>query len=114
MQDSFTDYSDLALRTQNKELSTTEQLTNAALGLAGEAGEFADMVKKHLFQGHPLDDEARRRLIKELGDLQWYLADAADALRVSLFEVAETNIEKLRARYPEGFSSQHSIHRKDS
>ncbi|MBQ2862402.1 MAG: nucleoside triphosphate pyrophosphohydrolase family protein, partial [Oscillospiraceae bacterium] len=67
-------------------------------------------VKKHLFHGHELDREA---LIKELGDVAWYLAEASEALDVSLDEVFERNIEKLKKRYPEGFSSERSINREE-
>ena len=101
------DYQHLALRTA-RALSADDRLMNATLGLAGEAGEFADSVKKIRFHGHaPNTDE----LIKELGDLLWYAALAADALGVPLAEVAERNVAKLRARYPDGFSEQASRER---
>ena len=63
---------------------------------------------KHLFHGHELDRDA---LIKELGDVAWYLAEAATALDIDLSEVFERNIEKLKKRYPEGFSEERSINR---
>ncbi len=85
-------------------------MTNAALGLSGEAGEFADTVKKHLFHGHPLD---REELLKEVGDILWYAALACDALDASLGAVMAANIEKLRRRYPEGFSSERSQQRSE-
>jgi NTP pyrophosphatase (non-canonical NTP hydrolase) len=78
------------------------------MGLCGESGEAIDIVKKHLHQGHELD---RDKLLKELGDIAWYLAEAATALDMDLETVLERNIEKLRARYPEGFSPERSIHR---
>jgi len=65
-------------------------------------------VKKHLAQGHELD---REHLIKELGDIAWYLAETATALDVSLEEVLQGNIKKLKKRYPEGFSVQDSMER---
>ncbi len=80
-----------------------------ALGLTGESGEFADIVKKHLFQGHPLDTE---HLVEELGDILWYISEGAKILGVSLSEVAQKNIEKLEKRYPEGFDPGRSINRK--
>ena len=81
------------------------------MGLCGEAGEAIDVVKKHLAQGHELD---RERLIKELGDVAWYLAETATALNITLEEVLEGNLRKLRARYPEGFDAQRSLHREEN
>lgn len=101
-------YQELALRTENPNLTSSEKLTNGAMGLAGEAGEAVDLVKKHLFHKHPLDKE---RLKKELGDVLWYLAALANGAGLSLNEVAEGNIQKLKARYPEGFDELRSIHR---
>ena len=102
------EYQLLAMRTLNKELDKKEVLTNSVMGLCGESGEACDIVKKHLFHGHELDREA---LIKELGDVAWYLAEAATALDIDLSEVFERNIEKLRKRYPQGFDAEHSLHR---
>ena len=83
-------------------------LINGVMGLCGEAGEAIDIVKKHLAQGHELDREG---LIKELGDVAWYLAETAWALDVPLEAVLQRNLDKLRARYPEGFDSERSIGR---
>ena len=102
------EYQKLAMTTLNPELSPRDVLINGVMGLCGESGEAIDIVKKHLHQGHPLDREA---LIKELGDIAWYLAETATALDVSLEEVMARNIEKLRKRYPEGFSSEKSQRR---
>lgn len=85
-------------------------LGNAADGLAGEAGEFLDLFKKTLYHGAPLD---RTKAIKELGDIRWYLELAAHCLDVSMEEIEATNIEKLRARYPVGFSEQDAQKRTD-
>ena len=86
-------------------------LRNAALGLCGEAGEFADLVKKFTYQGHDLDKDHLKR---ELGDIMWYMALAATIIGCDLEDIAETNIIKLRARYPKGhFESQNSKVRKD-
>ncbi len=101
-------YQELALRTSNAELSLAQRLTNGALGLSGESGEVADVLKKHLFHNHPLD---REKLCKELGDVMWYIAMLAQTLDLSLEEVAQTNVDKLKARYPEGFSSERSQNR---
>ena len=83
-------------------------LINGVMGLCGEAGEAIDIVKKYLAQGHELDQE---KLIKELGDIAWYLAETAYALDVPLEEVLSRNIQKLKARYPQGFDTERSIHR---
>lgn len=102
------EYQRRAMRTRNPELDDQQMLTNGVMGLCGETGEVADLVKKHLFHGHPLDREA---LVKELGDVAWYLAECAAALHVDLDQVLEKNIEKLEKRYPEGFDPERSIHR---
>jgi NTP pyrophosphatase (non-canonical NTP hydrolase) len=104
------EYQSLALRTEAPGRERRERLLNAALGLCGEAGEFADTLKKSEFHGHALDEAELR---KELGDVLWYVALACDALGVGMGEVMAQNIEKLRRRYPNGFSQERSIHRKD-
>lgn len=105
------EYQKLAMITLNPELDKKDVLINGVMGLCGESGEAIDIVKKHLAQGHTLD---REKLIKELGDIAWYLAETAYALDVPLEEVLRRNIEKLRARYPEGFDTDRSIRREDS
>lgn len=102
------DYQKFAMRTLNPEIDKKELILNAAMGLCGESGEVIDLVKKHLFQGHDLDDE---KLIKELGDVAWYLAEAATSLNVNLSEILEKNIKKLENRFPDGFNSNRSINR---
>ena len=104
------EYQKLAMTTLNPALSQKDVLINGVMGLCGESGEAIDIVKKHLHQGHALD---RETLIKELGDIAWYLAETAFALDVDLDEVFEGNIAKLKARYPEGFDTQRSVHRTD-
>jgi len=104
------EYQQLAMCTLNPDLNKKDVLINGVMGLCGEAGEAIDLVKKHLAQGHPLD---REKLIKELGDVAWYLAETAYALDVPLEEVLEGNIAKLKARYPQGFETEKSIDRKD-
>lgn len=103
------DYQKLALRTANPELTKKELLTNGALGLAGEGGEVADAVKKHLFQGHELD---RKHIAKELGDICWYIAIAAHSIDYDLDDILQMNVDKLSARYPAGFDVERSINRK--
>ncbi len=84
------------------------RLATAGLGVAGEAGELAGAIKKHLSHGHDLDKEHIR---EELGDVLWYLAEIAAALDMTLEEVAEANIAKLKARYPDGFDPERSRNR---
>ena len=98
-------YQKAAMRTANPGCKV---LSNAALGLAGEAGEVADIVKKHLYQGHDLDKE---KVVKELGDCMWYIALMCDCIDVSLDDVMVENIKKLMDRYPDGFDSSKSINR---
>ena len=103
------EYQAAALRTaQTEELVHIELVMNAALGLCGESGEVADLVKKHRFQGHDLDVE---HIAKELGDVAWYLAVGAHAIGFDLESIFRMNIEKLEARYPDGFSADRSLHR---
>lgn len=102
------EYQKLAMTTLNPALSERDVLINAVMGLCGESGEAIDIVKKHLAQGHELD---REHLVKELGDIAWYLAEAATVLGVELEDVLQRNIDKLKARYPEGFKVQDSVNR---
>ena len=99
------EYQRLAMTTLNPQLSEKEVLLNGVMGLCGEAGEAIDIVKKWMAHGHELDKE---HLVKELGDIAWYLAEAATALDMDLEDILAANIEKLKNRYPEGFSSQRS------
>lgn len=102
------EYQELAMRTLNPELNRREVLINSVMGLCGESGEAIDIVKKWFAQGHELD---REHLAKELGDIAWYLAEACTALDIKLEDVLVANIEKLKSRYPEGFSSKKSVGR---
>lgn len=102
------EYQRLALRTASKE-SMENPLLNGLLGLGGETGECQDLYKKHLFQGHELD---KAKMAKELGDVSWYLALTAYAIGYDLEDIFRMNIEKLKARYPDGFDADHSLHRK--
>jgi NTP pyrophosphatase (non-canonical NTP hydrolase) len=106
----FNEYQTAANRTRNHDLSKRDVLTMTGLGLGGEAGECADLVKKHVFHGHDLD---REKVVKELGDVMWYVAVMASECGIPLEEVAEKNIAKLKARYPDGFSSEASRNRKE-
>lgn len=103
-------YQTLAMMTDSQYQNSKERLLNGVMGLNGEAGETIDIVKKHLFQGHELN---KTEIVEELGDILWYIALTADTLGVSLTTVAEFNINKLRKRYPDGFSAKDSIYRDD-
>ena len=85
----------------------TSHLLTAALGLTGEAGEFADHVKKIFFHGKAYDDDRREAMILELGDIMWYVMQACEALEVCLEEVVYDNVDKLSERYPDGFKKDY-------
>ncbi len=102
------EYQRLSCRTMNSTLDERTQLATLALGLSGESGECAEHIKKHLGHGHALDREA---MTKELGDVLWYVASLAAKIGVTLDEVATVNLDKLRVRYPNGFSEQDSKNR---
>ena len=104
------EYQNLAMTTLNPELSKRDVLINSVMGLCGESGEAIDIVKKWMAHGHDLDKD---HLAKELGDIAWYLAEAATALDMDLEDILKANIEKLKKRYPEGFSADRSIHRNE-
>ena len=105
------EYQELAMKTLNPELSKEDVLINSVMGLCGESGEAIDIVKKWMAQGHELD---REHLAKELGDIAWYLAEAATALEMPLEQILQSNIDKLKKRYPEGFEEKRSLVRLDN
>ena len=88
-------------------------LLQGVMGMSGESGEALDIVKKIMFQGHELNEATREHLIRELGDVLWYVATTAEALNVPLETVMQVNIDKLRARYPMAFDSERSQHREE-
>ena len=103
------EYQTAALRTaQTDKFSASDLLLNSALGSCGESGEVADLVKKHRFQGHDLDID---HVAKELGDISWYLAVGAYSIGYDLEKILQMNVDKLKARYPNGFSADRSLHR---
>ena len=102
------EYQKEALRTASGTSQEYPRLLNGLIGLNREAGECIDILKKHLFQGHDLDKD---HIAKELGDVAWYLAVSADAIGYDLETVLQMNVDKLRARYPNGFDAEHSLHR---
>ena len=91
-------------------LIADKAITNIALGLAGEAGEFANEIRKIEYQGHPME---REKILKELGDVRFYLQAAYDFMGVTDNEVIVGNMEKLTRRYPNGFTPEASIRRKE-
>lgn len=109
----FTIYQNQAVRTfngDNNKLNEEAKLSLCGLGLAGESGELADYIKKVLYHGKPLD---RDHIIKELGDILWYISILATVLGEPLENIAMRNIEKLKSRYPDGFSHEASNNRNE-
>lgn len=102
------EYQKLAIRTCSVPYSDKgSMLRHAVFGLTSEAGEVAGILQKE-YQGHQFDKEHMKR---ELGDCLWMIAEACEALDLSMEEVMIANIEKLKARFPDGFSSKRSLHR---
>lgn len=101
-------YSKAIERTMPDGLNEREKLSMLGLGIAGEAGEIVDSLKKVIYHGHDLD---REELIKELGDLEWYVTHLKKYFEISGDIVRIRNIEKLNGRYPQGFSESDSINR---
>lgn len=91
----------------NKLNGRFSRMDNSIAGLAGEAGEVADMWKKIKFHNLDFNDETREKLIKELGDICWYLFSVADVLDISVEEIINKNIDKLKARHLHGFSPEY-------
>ena len=104
------EYQDKSKRTLNKELTTEQTLSNMVLGLIGETGEVADIIKKHLYQGHQLDMD---HIKEEIGDVMFYMVNLCNALVLDLETLLEKNYAKLLKRYPEGFNSEQSVNRVD-
>ena len=88
-------------------------LLQGVMGMSGESGEALDIVKKIMFQGHELNEATKEHLIRELGDVLWYVATTAQALDTDLETVMQVNIDKLRARYPMVFDAERSQHREE-
>lgn len=105
----MSEYQLLAARTINPALSKGELLLHALHGLVAEVGEIHGLFQK-IYQGHDLDMD---HLVKEIGDCEWFVAELCTAIGVDMGAVGRTNIDKLCARYPDGFSEQNSLHRKE-
>jgi|TARA_B100001964_G_scaffold241354_1_gene313554 NTP pyrophosphatase (non-canonical NTP hydrolase) len=97
----FVDFAD-RIGELDRQGANIERLTTAGVGINAEGGEFLEIIKKMVFQGKPWTDDNREHLIIELGDIMWYVAQACMALEVDFDEVIETNINKLKKRYPGG------------
>ena len=103
------EYQNLAKRTINEKLYNFELKKHALHGMSSEIGEINAIYQK-VFQGHEFDEE---HVKKELGDLLWFIAEYCTAMGFDLDDILEMNINKLKARYPDGFEIQKSLHRKD-
>lgn len=100
-------YQKLAARTINTKLSNKDIAYHALHGMPGEIGELHSIYQK-VYQGHDFDEAHAK---KELGDLMWFVAEYCTANDWNLEDVMQLNIDKLRARYPEGFDAEHSLNR---
>ena len=108
----FVDFAD-RIGELDREGANIERLLTAGVGINAEGGEFLEIIKKMVFQGKPWNEDNREHLIIELGDVMWYVAQATQALGVSMEEVLDRNITKLSKRYPEGtFDAYYSENRK--
>lgn len=88
----------------------SKRLLEAVMGLNGEAGECQEIVKKAMFHGHELDIE---ELLLEAGDVLWYLTELCNELGISVDTIAKLNLQKLKNRYPDGFTHEASRERKE-
>ena len=102
-------YQKLAARTINKDCTNAEKMYHALHGMVGEIGEIHSLYQK-VYQGHKIDLE---HLKKEVGDLLWFVAELCTAYGWELEEIMRMNIDKLKARFPDGFEAERSLHRKD-
>lgn len=97
---------------RDDEARVMRELSLCGMGVSGEAGEVTDLLKKVVHHGRPFDD-VRSKLILEMGDVLWYLAHLANVIGVDLGDVAQANIDKLRARFPQGFTREDSVAKRD-
>ena len=99
-----------ALRCMRSDLPYEAICSNMCMGLAGETGETVDIFKKHIYQGKDLDIND---VIEEIGDILWYIANLCNVNKITMKECMESNVEKLRKRYPNGFSIKDALERVD-
>lgn len=104
------EYQKLASRTINPDLNLMDQMKHALYGLPAEVGEITGLFQK-VYQGHELDKE---KLKKEIGDVMWMVAELCTSLGLRLGDIAQMNIDKLKARYPKGFEAEKSLHRAEN
>ncbi len=104
------EYQQLAMKTSGM-TNFEDRLTGAVMGLAGETGEIADLAKKLFFHDHPLDQKTLEKFRDETGDVLWYVALLCTAFGWNMGDVMTRNVEKLKKRYPAGFSAEASINR---
>ena len=111
------EYQEKALRTESNDFKAIQErlhdektirLLHVGIGMATEAAEILDALKKHIFYGKPLDEV---NISEEIGDSQWYAAIGADTLKTTLPEIQRVNIAKLIQRYPEKFTEEKAEHR---
>ena len=104
------EYQQKAKRTINKDLQDDDQLSNLCMGLCGESGEVVDYLKKRIYHGHLVE---KQKLVEELSDVMWYLTNIATLFEIPMTYILDENIRKLEERYPDGFSEEKSINRKE-
>ena len=99
-----------ALRSMRSDLPYEAICSNMCMGFAGETGETVDLFKKHIYQGKDFDFND---VIVEIGDILWYIANLCNVNKITMKECMESNVEKLRKRYPNGFSIKDALERVD-
>ena len=99
-----------ARRSLRDDLPYEAMCSNMCMGLAGEMGEVIDIMKKHIYQGKELDITD---VIEEVGDVLWYIANFCNVNNITMDECMESNIKKLRKRFPNGFTTKDANERKD-
>ena len=100
----FADYQKAAVVTKKQWNNKDLELADCGLGLTGEAGEVADMLKKHISGTKMLEGDKLEKLKYEIGDVMWYIAALCDAMDFDMGELAQMNVEKLRKRHGDSFS----------
>ena len=104
------EYQKLASRTMGKDWNIKDYEQHALHGMVGEIGELHSIYQK-IYQGHIEKDDEHYK--KEVGDLLWFIAEYCTAFNWNLEDIMQMNIDKLKSRYPEGFDTEHSLHRKE-
>lgn len=111
----FEEYRKQAARTRPPRRGRSDdRLIQSVMGIGSESGEITGLMEKIFFQGHDFDLSSKTKLKKELGDLMWYLVMLLDEVDIPFGEVMQGNIDKLKTRYPEKFSTEDSVKRTDA